>query len=79
MHFSKFYYIHKSREFIASAETGKPDCDLTIEMFRRSAEALQLKYIDAVTAKVYDIGEVKNDKKARKAISELIAQISAAA
>jgi hypothetical protein len=48
-------------------------------MFRRSAEALQLKYIDAVTAKVYDIGEVKNDKKARKAISELIAQISAAA
>ena len=56
--------------------TGSPDCDLTIEMFKRSAEALQLKYIGAATAKAYDIGDVKNDKIAKDSIFELAVQIN---
>jgi multimeric flavodoxin WrbA len=77
------YYVNKKlagKRFalLLPAGTGAPDCDLTIEMFRRSAEALQLKYIGAVTAKAYDIGEVKHDKNVRESISELMARINGA-
>ena len=77
------YYANKrltGKRFalLLPAGTGTPDCDLTIEMFRRSAEALQLTYIGAVTAKAYDIGDVKQDKNARESISELTAQINGA-
>jgi len=62
----------KQLALLLAAGTGSPDCDLTIEMFKRSASALQMKYLGEVTAKAYDIGEIKNDKKAVELISELL-------
>ena len=44
---------------------------MTIEMFKRSAEALEMSYIGEVTAEAYDAGEVNNDTKAIVSISEL--------
>jgi len=75
------YYMNKNlvgkkAALLLPAGTGESDCDLTIEMFKRSFKALGIKYIGAVTAKAYDIGEVKNDKKAMALIAELSAQIN---
>ncbi len=58
------------------AGTGAPDCDLTIEMFKRLAESLEMNYIGAVTAKAYDIGEVNQDKISLESISKLSAKIN---
>lgn len=66
----------KSIALLLPAATGAADCDLTIEMFKRSAEALNMKYLGQAMAKGYDIGEVRNDKKAGEEITELINQIN---
>ena len=58
------------------AGTGAPDCDLTMEMFRRFAEALQLEFLGSVTAKAYDIGEVRQDKNAMESVLKLAEQIN---
>lgn len=78
------YYANKRLKgkqiaLLLPAGTGAPDCDLTIEMFKRSAKALKLKYISAVTAQAYDIGEVKKDDRAIDSISQLAVQINSAA
>ena len=62
----------KQLALLLPAGTGAPDCDLTIEMFKRATVALQMKYIGEVTAKAYNIGEIKNDKKAVELIPELL-------
>ncbi len=66
----------KKASLLLPSGTGKPDCDLTIEMFKRSFEALGIKYIGAVTAKAFDIGEAGKDKNAIASIVELSAQIN---
>jgi multimeric flavodoxin WrbA len=68
----------KQIALLLPAGTGAPDCDLTIEMFKRSAEALELKYIGDATAKAYDIGEVNQDEIATDSISHLAAKINSA-
>ena len=69
----------KSMALLLPAATGAADCDLTIEMFKRSADALEMKYLGTATAKAYDVGEVKNDNKAGDLIADLVAQISGVA
>ena len=66
----------KRAALLLPAATGKSDCYLTIEMFKRSFEALGIKYIGAVTAKAYEIGEARADKNAVILIDELSAQIN---
>ncbi len=66
----------KRAALLLPARTGEPDCNLTIEMFMRSFEALGIKYIGAVTAKAYDIGEAGKDKNAIASINKLAAQIN---
>jgi multimeric flavodoxin WrbA len=61
----------KKLALLLPAGTGEPDCDLTIEMFKRSAKALEMSYIGEVTAEAYDAGEVNNDTKAIASIIEL--------
>jgi len=62
----------KQLALLLPAGTGAPDCDLTIEMFKRASKALQMKYIGEVSAKAYDIGEIKYDKKAVELIPKLL-------
>lgn len=78
------YYVNKKLAgkrvaLLLPAGTGASDCDLTIEMFKRSFEALGIKYIGAVISTAYDIGEAKNDKNAKNSIVELSAQINGTA
>jgi multimeric flavodoxin WrbA len=53
------------------AGSGKKDCDLTIEMFKRMCAALEMPFLGAVTAEAYDEGDVKNNQSVMKAIGEL--------
>jgi len=53
------------------AGSGSGDCDLTIEMFKKVFNTLQVEFVGAATAKAYDEGDVLNDKIALKEIYEL--------
>ena len=66
----------KNAVLILPAGTGEEDCDLTIEMFKRSFEALGVKLLGSITSEAYDIGESKKDKKALKSIAELLTRIN---
>jgi multimeric flavodoxin WrbA len=66
----------KKAALLLPAGTGEKDCDLSIEMFKRSFEALGIKYIGVVTAEAYDKGDVYYDKKALENISHLAMKIS---
>lgn len=52
---------HKRAALLIPAGAGNRDCDLTIEMFKRSFEALEIEFIGAVTAEAYDEGDVLKD------------------
>jgi multimeric flavodoxin WrbA len=68
----------KKAVLLLPAGTGETDCDLTIEMFRRSFEVLGVDLISVVTAKAYNVKEVENDKKAIDSILKLSKQINEA-
>jgi multimeric flavodoxin WrbA len=61
----------KKSALLLPAGTGVKDCDLTIEMFRRSFEALGVEFIGAVTAEAYDIGDVRNNNSAKNEMTAL--------
>ena len=67
---------HKRAALLLPAGSGAKDCDLTIEMFRRSFEALEIEFIGVVTAVAYDEGDVLKDAEAMEAIKVLAEQIS---
>jgi multimeric flavodoxin WrbA len=75
------YYVNKKLNgkraaLILPAGTGASDCDLTIEMFKRSFEALGIKYLGAVTSESYDVGDAYNDKDALQNIEKLAETIN---
>ncbi len=75
------YYVNKKLSgkkaaLLLPAGTGEIDCDLTIEMFKRSFKALDVELIGSVTAEAYDVGEANNDKKAKASIDELLIKIN---
>lgn len=70
------YYVNKKLNnkkviLLLPAGTGESDCDLTIEMFKRSFKALGVELIGTVTSEAYDAGDSLNDKKALKEIEQL--------
>ena len=67
----------KKAALILPAGTGEADCDLTIEMFKRTFDALGIEYLGAVTSKAYDIGDAEKDQKALNEIQYLAAKINA--
>ena len=67
----------KKAALILPAGTGEADCDLTIEMFKRTFDALGIEYLGAVTSKAYDIGDAEKDDKALNEIKQLSARINA--
>lgn len=69
--------LSKKATLLLPAGTGAEDCDLTIEMFKRSFEALGVNYLGTVTAKAYDIGEVNKDTNALANIDQLASVINA--
>ncbi len=60
----------KNAALILPAGSGEGDCDLTTEMFFRSFKYLGIELLNSIKAKGFDIGDVKNDEKALKAIDE---------
>jgi len=68
--------LSKKAALLLPAGTGAEDCDLTIELFKRSFEALDINYLGAVTAKAYDIGEVNADAIALANIDQLASLIN---
>lgn len=75
------YFVNKKLSgkqiaLLLPAGTGAIDCDLTMEMVERVAEALKLNFPGAVTAKAYDVGDVENDDEVRELISELAAKLN---
>ncbi len=66
----------KKAAIILPAGTGDTDCDLTIEMFKRSFDALEIEMIGSVTSKSFDKGEAANDKKAVEGIKVLAEKIT---
>jgi multimeric flavodoxin WrbA len=74
------YFINKKLKgkkgaIILSAGSGIPDCDLTIEMFRRVFDSLEVDYLDTVAIKAYDIGDAAKNKSGLKKISALSEKI----
>ncbi len=70
------YYVNKKLKgkkvaLILPAGSGASDCDLTIEMFKRSFDALGVEFLGAVTSEAYDIGDAYNDKDALQNIEKL--------
>lgn len=75
------YFVNKKLEgekaaLILSAGSGAGDCDLTIEMFKRSFKALEIEFLGVVTSEAYDIGDAYNDKDAMTNIEKIAAIIS---
>jgi multimeric flavodoxin WrbA len=66
----------KKAVLVLPAGTGEKDCDLTIEMFKRSFNALGIELIDSVTSKAYDMGDSKNDNTAISSITRLSAKLN---
>lgn len=57
------------------AGSGAGDCDLTVEMFKRSFNALGVELIDVVTSESYDKGDALKDKVALSHIEILATAI----
>ena len=67
---------HKRAALLLPAGAGHKDCDLTIELFRRSFEALEIELLGTVTAEAYDEGDVLKDKEAMESIKNLAENIN---
>jgi len=68
--------LNKEAALLLPAGTGAEDCDLTIELFKRSFEALGINFLGAMTAKAYDVGEVNKDTNALSNIDQLASLIN---
>lgn len=66
----------KRAALILPAGNGEGDCDLTIEMFKRTFAALGIKYLGAVTSKAYDMGDAAKDKQSMELVKQLVNQIN---
>lgn len=62
---------------ILAAGSGVSDCNLSLEMFRRVFETLEIEFLGAITSESYDAGDAYNDKTALSAIEKLAKEIKA--
>ncbi len=58
------------------AGVGKSDCDLTTGQFNRIFNALEIGFIDTVTAKAFDIGDLEKDTEAIQNLKTLADRIN---
>lgn len=66
----------KKAALLLPAGSGAEDCDLTIEMFKRTFKALEIDYLGAVTSEAYDIGDAAKDQQALLKLNELARKIT---
>ena len=74
------YYVKKMLKgkkaiLVLPAASGPSDCDLTIEMFKRTFNSLGIEYIDAFQAEAYDINDVKENTVLHNKIQEVITKL----
>lgn len=67
---------NKKGALLLPAGSGESDCDLTIEMFKRTFNHLQIEYLGAVAVKAYNVGDVNKDVAAAAAVDKLAARIN---
>jgi len=65
----------KKAALLLPAGSGAGDCDLTIEMFKRIFNALEIEYLGVVTSESYNIGDAQKDVHAKKQLGELVQSI----
>jgi multimeric flavodoxin WrbA len=75
------YYANKKLKgkkaaLLLPAGSGKSDCDLTIEMYKRIFKELEIEYLGAITVKAFDIGDAKDNTEATNYINELAGNIN---
>lgn len=75
------YYVnkkldHKKAIVVLSAGSGKPDCDLTIEMFERIFKTLGMTSLGYITAEAYNEGDVNADSDCIRDIDRLLKKTS---
>ena len=68
---------HKKFGLLLAAGSGAGDCDLTIEMFRRTARALQMEFIGTAITQAYDLGDAEKDMDALPSLIDLAGRIEA--
>jgi len=66
----------KKSAILLAAGSGISDCDLTVELFRRTFTTLEIGYLGDVSAKGYDAGEVTSDSFALESVKELVEHIN---
>ena len=66
----------KTATVILTAGSGKGDCDLTADMFKRMFNALKIQSPGIVMAECFDIGDVENNEVALKEIDNLANRIN---
>lgn len=74
------YFVNKKLKgkkaaLILPAGSGAGDCDLTIEMFKRSFQALDVEFVGVVSSESYNVGDAENDLKAMDMIQKLSEKI----
>jgi multimeric flavodoxin WrbA len=61
----------KKAALLLPAGSGAGDCDLTIEMFKRIFNALEIEYLGVVTSESYNIGDAEKDIQINKQLEVL--------
>jgi len=65
----------KRGALLLPAGSGPGDCELTIEQFRRTLTSLEMKFLGAVTATAFNVGDAEKDIYLDNAIQQLIERI----
>jgi len=65
----------KKAALLLSAGSGAGDCDLTIQMFNRIFNALEIEFVGAVTSESYNIGDAEKDLQVKKHLKILTKKI----
>lgn len=65
----------KRGALLLPAGSGPGDCDLTIEQFRRTFTALEMRFLGAVTSTAFNVGDVDKDIYIDNTIEQLIDRI----
>jgi multimeric flavodoxin WrbA len=66
----------KKAALLLPAGSGAGDCDLTVEMFRRTFKALGIEFLGAAFSKAYDAGDAGKDPQTAGNIRSLASEIN---
>lgn len=67
----------KRAAVLLAAGSGASDCDLTVEMLRRTFEALGVAFVGTVVSRSYDTGDAARDADAQARLAPLAGRLAA--